>query len=125
MKRIIAAAILLVFSLSASAVALSATHGISDKVAYLAEALDDSLENESADIYQKTRELSDCWDSSYKILSTYISHQHLEETEKMIALLEKYVDMESYSLARVVCSEISKSIKHIYTSEKPELQNIF
>lgn len=125
MKRIMTAIFLFALSLLLSAASLFLTGSISETVSGQAEELELMLSQESPQAQDAFDALEEQWEKDYKILSTYVIHQHLEETEKNVALLGKYIRMGNYRGAEALCSQIAQSIRHIYVSEKPELQNIF
>ena len=125
MKRIISAVILLAASLIITSISLIITSNIDSGISNTAQKLEYALDTKSDSAPALYEELSSSWDKYYKVCSVYISHQHLEETEKLVTSLGKYIEQKEYRTGAVICSQISKAVHHLYTSETPTIQNIF
>jgi hypothetical protein len=125
MKRVIISISLLVLSFFLSIFSLSLTASISDSISQQAGKLEYLLSKEDTSSLSAYDDLKNQWDLDYKILSTYISHQHLEDTEKNMVLLGEYIRSGNYTTAQILCAQISASLEHLYRSERPEVQNIF
>lgn len=125
MKRIIAALVLLAVALLISTFSLIVTASVTKSISAEAKKLELLLSKEDPASLSAYEELEKQWKRDHKILTTYISHQHLESIERNIVLLGKYIRSSNYDAAEVICADISASAQHLYHSEKPEIQNIF
>lgn len=124
-KRTVTAIAFLLLSFLLTFISLNATKNIAAEISGSAEKINQLILYRPDNAETEYSLLSEKWQADYKILSTYISHQHLENIEHSISALESYIKLGDYTSAQIICAEISASIKHLYRSELPLIQNIF
>lgn len=125
-KRTVIGIILLFVAVSLAFLSVSVTKMIRDDItAGVDEAETYILEGNREKAMETAQRLSSNWERQYKILSAYISHDHLERCGVAIGAVMNYLSLEDSAAALVMCQDIRVSAEHIYASERPELSNIF
>ncbi|MFI3324636.1 MAG: DUF4363 family protein [Clostridia bacterium] len=125
-KRLIIGIVLLFISTTISVASLATTKVTCDNVITSVDVIENYiLESDNISALENAEELANNWETWYKILCTYISHDDLERTEISINAVVTYLTLGDYVSALILCEDIKTSANHIYTSENPGFWNIF
>lgn len=125
-KRIVIGIFLLLFACAVSILSLCITNMICTDIQDTVDQTETFiLGGQTEKAKDQALALSDNWERQYQILSSYIDHQHLERCEVAISAVYKYLSLDDYAAALVMCQDIRVSSEHIYSSEWPSLWNIF
>lgn len=123
MKRIIAALVLLAVSGLVSVCSLSTVAKVQDEITGYTEQIISMEEPEDAE--RIIEELTEHWEKSYSKLAVFVSHQHLEDTEKFVCTLKAAVKLDNAKQVKTLCVQINGSLDHLLRAEYPYPDNIF
>ncbi len=126
MSRIKVAIALIIFSISLPVISLICTQNIAQDIAFYCEDIQQSIIDENFDKAEDvSKKLNEEWENNYKILSSYIGHDHLERLEISIASLKTHIRLENFELSYIILDEIIVCAKHLLISQSPNFYNIF
>ncbi len=124
--RVKIAVILIIFSISLPILSLLSTNNISHGIVEYCKEMQNYIVDENFDKAQEISEtLNDEWEENYKILSSYIGHDHLERLEISIASLKTHVNLENFEMSYIILDEIIVCAYHLLISQTPSFYNIF
>lgn len=81
-------------------------------------------QGDSEQAAQYSTEITELWDSHYRVLCTYIPHDKLELIDQSIATLETNLNYEEYSQFSTELARASAQLAHLKDTEMPTLENI-
>lgn len=127
-SRIIAAVLLILFSLSVSIAALLYSKNSVEDTRQNIEKLRMEIKSGQSDPYDLADRISEDWKKREHIISTYTPHREIEEVGKMIDILPQMVqNMQAYDTRDEVlyqCEMILAILRHLATIEVPYIRNL-
>lgn len=124
-NRTIVGIVLLVFAVAISTASVFITQIICEDIESTVDHTETLiLQGESQLAMESAQKLSDDWDKQFRILSSYIDHEDLERCEVAINAVGKYLSLDDYAAALVMCQDIKVSAEHIFISERPAFWNV-
>lgn len=127
-SRIIAAVLLILFSLSVSIAALLYSKNSVEDTRQNIEKLRMEIKSGEDDSYDLANRISEDWKKKEHIISTYTPHREIEEVGKMIDILPQMVqNMQAYDTRDEVlyqCEMILAILRHLATIEVPYIRNL-
>lgn len=127
-SRIIAAVLLILFSLSVSIAALLYSKNSVEDTQHSIEKLRMQIKSGEEDPYDLADRISRDWKKKEHIISTYTPHREIEEVSMMIEVLPQMVqDMhtcDTLDEALYQCEMILAILRHLATIEVPYIRNL-
>ena len=125
MRRLWAAAIILVILLALCTWGLSTTMSLSDELNHtLQEAYTAAEEGNLVRAQELSNEAQTHWKKFHRILSTYIQHTRLEEIDRSLATLSPLLQHGAVDAFSSECARTAAQIASLREAEMPILENI-
>lgn len=97
-------------------------------IASLTELIDKAesaiSQGDSQQAAQYSAEIVELWNSHYRVLCTYISHEKLELIDQSIATLQTNLRFKEYNQFCTELDRASAQLAHLRDTEMPTLENI-
>lgn len=77
------------------------------------------------DVYEKLKNIEDCWDERHERLAYFIEHDELEKVENNIATMKSFVETKEYPDSISNIDENIFILNHIEEKYAFSLENIF
>lgn len=126
MKRIIAAAALLILSFTLAFISnyliINKMNGISEKLKNLNEALPTATADE---LGKKTEEIISEWESCEWLVHAFISADSVVETERSLKMLDELAKEGLTEEFGAYCIDAYTKVNSVYSSEKINIVNVF
>lgn len=124
-KRIIIASTLLFLAIGMCVFSFMVTKLISENMLFSIDNIEEAIIlNDIDTALEETERLSDVWQTYYNILSLYIRHDLVENTDAYISSISKYLMIDEQSAALLICQDMRISVEQILENEKFNLSNI-
>lgn len=125
MKRVAAAAVLLVLALGVSLYGRFLTEHSTDEIIGTMQHIDVLLEeNDTAAALELSEKFQKRWEKLHRRLCLFLQHEELDPLENTFAVLPYYIRADSIDRARAECRLVISVTEHIELTERINFENI-